>query len=77
MIVQGDAAMTNANQAVMQRIDSLTFADLGVRSPVFLNFSQAGVGVRNTTTLGANSNGVNVSFALGMVMLDGKVTGGG
>lgn len=78
VIVQGDAAMTNANQAVMQRIDSLAFADLGARSPVFLNFSQAGIGVRNTTTLGANSNAVNVSFGnfLGMVMFDGKVTGG-
>ncbi|MGC3968307.1 MAG: autotransporter-associated beta strand repeat-containing protein [Pirellulales bacterium] len=75
--VRGDSSITNNNQAVQQKISSLTFADLGVRSPVFVNFSTAGITVAGSTTLGANSNAVNVSFgSVGMVMFDGQVTGG-
>ncbi len=77
VFVGGDSVITNNNQAIVQKIGSLTLATLGVRSPVFLNFSQAGITVAGTTTLGDYSNAVNVSFGgMGMAMFDGAVTGG-
>jgi autotransporter-associated beta strand protein len=75
--VRGDSTITNNNQTVVQKITSLTVADLGVRSPVTTNFSTGGITVAGATTLGANSNAVNVSFGnLGLVSFDGQVTGG-
>ncbi|MBL9089899.1 MAG: autotransporter-associated beta strand repeat-containing protein, partial [Planctomycetaceae bacterium] len=84
--VNGDSVINNAGSAVYQRINNLTFATLtevgaaggsNARSLVQANFNQAGIRVSGTTTLGANSNAMNVAFSgMGMVMLDGPVSGG-
>jgi len=86
IFVNGDSVINNAGSAVYQRINNLTFATLtevgaaggsDARSLVQVNFSQAGIRVSGTTTLGANSNAMNVAFSgMGMVMLDGVVAGG-
>ncbi len=75
--INGDATITNNNSAIMQRINNLTFADLGANSPIVLNFSQNGITVGGTTTLGANSNAIGSSFgAANQVILEGQVVGG-
>ena len=75
--VNADATITNNNQGIMQRINNLTIADLGANSPIFLNFSQQGITVAGTTTLGANSNIIGSTFGVAtQTIFEGQVVGG-
>ncbi|OYW21818.1 MAG: hypothetical protein B7Z52_00370, partial [Burkholderiales bacterium 12-64-5] len=77
VFVNADAVINNNNQGIMQRINNLTIADLGADSPIYLTFSQNGITVTGTTTLGANSNVINSAFGVAnQSILEGQVVGG-
>src|SRR5207248_2772273 len=75
VFVNGDSTLDNNNNAFLQRINNLTFADLGPRSPIV--FTNNGIYVAGTTTLGANNNVFNTVFnTISNSVLAGQVTGG-
>lgn len=70
------AAADGTTVAIQQRINNVTFADLGASSPI--TFTTSGdLTVSGTTTLGANYSIISAGFSRsGHTILDGVVSGG-